>query len=267
MPSTHTPSTPTHATPSRQARRSRLRVSRRAAALTALAAGGVLLAAGPASAHVTVNPNTAVQGSYSEVQFRAPNEQDNANTTELQVFLPTDHPIASVSTEPVPGWTVTVKKVKLAKPITTDDGQVTEAVSEIDWTGGAIKPGQFQDFPVSLGPLPTGVTSLTFKALQTYSNGQVVRWIQLTQPGQPEPANPAPVLTLTPASGSGSASPAPSASASAPASGTNEQASSGKSSSGSDSDTTARWLGIVGIVVGAIGLAVGALGFRRRRSS
>src|SRR6476659_4150407 len=98
------------------------RLVRRIAAIGAVA---LLTLAGVAWAHVTVNPHTAQQGSYTKVSFRVPNERDDASTTQLEVDLPTDHPIASVQTRPVPGWTSTVQKTTLAKPITTDDGQVT----------------------------------------------------------------------------------------------------------------------------------------------
>ena len=36
-----------------------------------------------------------------------------------------------------------------------------------------------------LGHVPDDADSLTFKALQTYSNGDVVRWIDAQQAGQP----------------------------------------------------------------------------------
>lgn len=231
----------------------------RAAVVTGLAATALLLLAGPASAHVTVNPSTAVQGSYTEVNVRVPNEETSTNTTEVQLYLPTDHPIASVATESVPGWTVTVQKTKLAKPITTDDGQVTEAVSEITWSGGTIKPGQFQDFALSLGPLPTDTDALTFKALQTYSDGSVVRWIQPTVAGQDEPANPAPVLHLTGAAASGSSD---SASASAQPSVTTTTA-----ATKAGSDTTARVLAGIGVVIGLLGVGFGFLGWRRGGSA
>ena len=227
---------------------------RRTATVAALAAAGLLLLAGPASAHVTVQPGSAVQGSYSEVAVHVPNEEDTATTTQVQLFLPTDHPIASVSIASVPGWTSSVQTTKLAKPLTTDDGQVTEAVSEITWTGGKILPGQFQDFALSLGPLPGDTGSLTFKALQTYSDGKVVRWIQPSVEGQPEPANPAPELKLT---------------AAAPAAATGSSSESAKTvtiaktAQPSTGDTTARVLGGVGLVVGLLGVGFGFLGWRR----
>ncbi|AEW95376.1 hypothetical protein SCATT_30050 [Streptantibioticus cattleyicolor NRRL 8057 = DSM 46488] len=208
----------------------------------------MLLLAAPAFAHVTVQPGQAAKGSYSTVSFKVPNEQEKANTVKVEVNFPADEPLASVSTQPVPGWTATVTKSKLAKPITTDDGQVTEAVTKITWTGGQIKPGEFQQFPVSLGPLPTNTGKLVFKALQTYDDNQVVRWIDEPTSGGPEPANPAPTLALTDAKGDNGAG--------------GQQSAAPKSSD--DSDTTARVLGIAGIVVGAAGVAFGVFAGRRR---
>ncbi len=213
-------------------------------------ATALALSATAASAHVTVQPPTATQGGYAKLSFRVPNEKDSADTTQLEVQFPTDHPIASVSVQPKDGWTYKVTTAPLAQPIQTDDGQITEAVSNIVWTGGTIKPGEFDDFSVSAGPLPKDATSLQFKALQTYSDGDVVRWIEDRTAGAAEPEHPAPLLTLTPASDdSAAATPA--------------------ASSSSDSDSTARTLGIIGIVVGAAGLAfgVGTMVVSRRKSA
>jgi uncharacterized protein YcnI len=226
-------------------------VRRRVGTVAAVAAAGVLLLAGPASAHVTVQPSTAVKGASDQTfSFRVPNEKDNASTIELQVYFPTATPIASVLVAPTPGWTASITSVKLATPIQTDDGAITNAVSEITWTGGKIAPGYYQDFTVDMGQLPSTTGSLAFKALQTYSDGTVVRWIQNEVPGQPEPANPAPVLTLTDAAPSSAPAPAkPSTTAAAPAAST--------------SDTTARVLGGIGVLVGLLGVGFGFLGWRR----
>ena len=51
-----------------------------------------------------------------------------------------------------------------------------------------------------------------FKALQTYSSGTIVRWIEVPVAGQPAPDFPAPVLTLTPPAGATATSAAPAAS-------------------------------------------------------
>jgi uncharacterized protein len=173
--------------------------------LAALVVGVLALVALPAGAHVTVKPASVPKGSFSILSFSVPNEQEDANTVKLEVTFPTKYPIAFVSYQPTPGWETEVEKSPLAKPVKTDDGELTEAVSKITWTasGVGLTPGQFELFTVSAGPLPTRTNSLTFKAIQTYSNGDVVSWIQRTAKGAPEPEHPAPVLKLTAASDHG----------------------------------------------------------------
>lgn len=229
------------------------RTLRRAAAITAATAIAVISIAGPALAHVTVNPGTAEQGGWTKVSFRVPNEQANASTTKLVVNLPQDHPFASVSVKPVTGWTIKADKTKLATPVKSADGEVTEAVTQIVWSGGKIDPGQFQEFDVSFGPLPTDVDQLVFKADQTYSDGKVVKWDE-EQKGTEEPKHPAPVLKLTKAG-------AEETGLTATTTTVDEAKIAG------DSDGTARTLGGLGLAVGIVGLIVGALGFAKGRKS
>jgi len=235
---------------------------RRAGVVTALAAAGVLTAAGIASAHVTVHPESYAKGATDGVlTFRVPNEEDTASTTKVQVFLPTDHPVLGVLVSPPQdGWTAKATNTKLKTPVKTDDGTITDAVSEITWTGGKIGAGQYQDFNVAFGQLPDDTDQLTFKTLQTYSDGKTVRWIEEAQSGGDEPENPAPVLDLTAKGAAEGSTPA----ASAPASkttGSSESASSGSS------DSTARGLGIAGLVVGVLGLAAAVFAVVRNRSN
>jgi uncharacterized protein YcnI len=233
-------------------------MSRLLRAATAVAAGSIVGAlgfAGAASAHVSVSASgDATQGGFTRVAFRVPNETDNADTTKVEVRLPTDKPVASVSVMPVPGWTVDAQKTKLATPIKSDDGEVTDAVTVITWTAtadAAIRPGQFQEFPVSLGPLPE-TDKLVFKALQTYSDGNVVRWIEEPGSDGKEPEHPAPTLALAKASGG----------AEHPTSSTTTDA---EASSKDGHDSTAIGLGVAGLVAGVGGLALGALALMRTR--
>jgi uncharacterized protein len=170
-----------------------------------IAAFGVLVVlALPAAAHVTVSSDNATRGGYATITIRVPNEESDADTVGVKIQLPTDHPIANVSVQPKPGWTFKTTTKKLENPIRTDDGSIDEAVSEIEWTGGRIAPGEFDQFLIQAGPLPTDTDALTFKAIQTYrdSAGKTseVAWIEQSGPGQAEPEHPAPVLKLTSAS-------------------------------------------------------------------
>jgi uncharacterized protein YcnI len=176
-----------------------------------LTAAVVVLIALPASAHVTVHGTDAVSGGDdAEIVFTVPNEESTP-TTKLEIVLPAGTPIAGVYAQSKPGWTFTVKSSKLATPIKTDDGDITTAVVDVTWTAtaGGIPVGGYDDFTLAAGHLPdTG--SITFKALQTYRNGDVVRWIETGQDAE----HPAPVLELA-APAEPSASPSPGVIASA----------------------------------------------------
>ncbi|MEH0574212.1 MULTISPECIES: YcnI family protein [Streptomyces] len=237
---------------------------RRAGLGAVLAAATVLTAAGVASAHVTVHPESYAKGAADGVlSFRVPNEEDTASTTKVQVFLPTDHPVLGVLVHPQDGWTAKVTTTKLKTPVKTDDGTITDAVSEITWTGGKIGAGQYEDFDVAFGRLPDDADQLAFKTLQTYSDGKTVRWIEEAAAGADEPENPAPVLKLTAA-----ADDTPASTASAPT--TSASTASPKSTtaaSADSSDSTARGLGVAGLVVGVLGLAAAVFAVVRTRST
>jgi uncharacterized protein YcnI len=243
-------------------------VCRRAAAVTAGALALTVGLAIPALAHVTIDPGTAEKGGWSKIAFRVPNERDDASTTKLEVQFPTDHPLPFVSVKPVPGWTAKLTQGKLPQPVVSDDGdKVTESVLKITWSGGKIEPGQFQEFEVSVGPLPKDVDQLTFPTVQTYSSGEKVTWADPPKADGSEAEHPVPTLKLVAATGddadgghAGMASAAPSVTPSVAAMKEPAPAAAG------GSDGTARVLGTLGIVIGVLGAGVGVAGFRRSRS-
>ncbi|MFH9739158.1 YcnI family protein [Streptomyces roseolus] len=243
----------------------------RVALAAGTAAASVVLLSGTAFAHVSVQPQgEAAKGGYATVNIKVPNERDNASTVKLEVSFPLDHPLASVMPQPIPGWKAEVTKAKLDKPLTLHGKQINEAVSKVTWTadGSKIGPGQFQQFPLSLGQLPEDADQLVLKAIQTYDNDEVVRWIE-EQKGSEEPQNPAPVLKLSAAGDDhhgGGATPTASASAAADAKAGHEDGAAARTeaASASSSDTTARVLGVIGILVGIAGVAFGVLAGRRR---
>ncbi|MEV0850110.1 YcnI family protein [Streptomyces sp. NPDC049954] len=259
-----------------------LAVLPRLAAAGALTGSAVLLLAGTASAHVSVAPQgPAAKGGYATVNFKVPNERDDASTVKLEVNLPADHPLASVQPQAVPGWNVKVTQKKLDKPLEMHGEKVTEAPSKVTWTatGKGIAAGTFQQFPLSIGQLPEDADQLVFKALQTYSNDEVVRWIEEPKSDGSEPDDPAPVLQLSAPEDDGHAAPGSAGATEDSGKGASDKASAAPgaadttasgSSAGSDdsgSDTTARVLGIVGIVVGVAGVAFGLLAGRRRTTT
>jgi uncharacterized protein YcnI len=218
-----------------------------------VSAFAIVAAAPVAGAHLTVDPGEAPKGGFATVAFRVPNEHQDAGTTGLEVNLPEDHRIENVSVRPKEGWTYEVER--------TGDG----AVTTITWSGGVIRPGEFDQFEVSLGPLPEDTDQLLFPTLQTYQGGEIVRWVDEPLPGGEEPEFPAPLLRLVDAEGEvGHAV---------------EEADDGDHESGSeqaggvsvenlasqDDVDAAKALSIAGILVGALGLLIGGFSLLRRR--
>jgi uncharacterized protein YcnI len=227
----------------------------------AITVGAALAVPAVAGAHVTLSPDTAPAKGFAELLVRVPNEMDNANTTKIDIKLP--HGFVEASYEPKPGWTFNVQKTKLAKPVQTDDGPVNEEVSRITITGtgsgeGAIAPGQFMDFPLSVQVPDQAGKKLLFPTVQTYSNGKVVRWIAPDESAD----TPAPHLDVTAAGQTaGSAAPTTTTTSTAkPAAAT---------TSSTNDDTPSKGLVIAALVLGALGLVAGvaSLVTARRRAA
>jgi uncharacterized protein YcnI len=237
------------------------------AALAATASMLALPAA--ASAHVSLHPNVLPAGDFPTVSIRVPNETDNARTVRVDVKIPPG--FTAFEPQAVPGWTVKLVQTKLAKPIKTDDGLVTEEVSEASFIadkGKGTLPGYIENFPVAFSVPGKSGDTLTFKTVPTYSNGQVVRWI-----GTPDSEQPAPTVNVGPKDGAtydlaGDAGPpagqvappsseAGSKAAATPATTTTVVKKSGGASKG---------LAITALIVGALGLIVGLVSLGRRRS-
>lgn len=231
-------------------------MNKKTTASIAIGAGILLAVAIPlsASAHVTVSPNTASAGSYALLTVKVPNESATAVTDKVEIDLPTDTPFSSVSYVPVAGWTVETVTETLPKPVKIAGGEITKAVTKVTWTaqpGSEIAAGQLQLFPLSVGAVPdTG--KIVLKALQSYSDGTVVKWVETTENAE----HPAPVLYVNdaPAGAHGSTA-GPSVSATETPAPTTTVASS--------SDVVARVLGIGGLVLGAVGAVLGIVAFRR----
>lgn len=244
----------------------------RTAAVALLVAGTVVAGAGASTAHVRVTPDNTASGSYSALTFRVPNESATASTVKLAVQLPQEDPFVFVSLKPVAGWTAKTTEAPLPKPVELEGTSITKAVRTITWTAddkdAQIAPGEYQEFSISVGPLPTP-GSVTLPAVQTYSDGVVSSWNQPPAASGDEPENPAPVLVVTAAAGeaggagsSAAESPAagsPAGESPAVAPGTPVQSSVG-------SDGMARGLAGTALAVALAGLVTAVLAWRRRHA-
>jgi periplasmic copper chaperone A len=230
-------------------------------ATAALAAGLAFPAL--ADAHVSLHPNTIPAGAFATLNVRVPGEEQGAYAEKIDMLMPPG--FTDVDVQNVPGWTVKEVTTKLKTPIQTDDGPVSQEISEIVWTGdrstlGRLDNGTFMQFPLSIA-MPDDIAgkSLSFKTLEYYSNGVIARWI-----GPPTAAYPAPTINITPKGGviqdvaGGEAGPTPgqvpiAASAATP------------TTTGQKSSSSSNGLAIAALIVALLALAAGLVALRRVR--
>jgi len=164
--------------------------ARRAGVLAIAAAVGVLAAAGPALADVSISPPSAPQTTGANLTFHVTNT-GHSPMTKVKVALPADTAVAEIYPLSVPDWAPELSQKHLATPLDTIHGgtPVTDATASITWIampGRSVPPGGSADLSVAIGPLPT-TTSMTFLVTAVYADGK------------PGPAIPPAVLKLTPA--------------------------------------------------------------------
>ncbi len=211
----------------------------------------------PAStqAHISLHPNTIPAGAFATLDVRVPGEQQGAYVKRVDTLFP--HGFTGVDYAPVPGWSAKVIETKLATPIKEDGETIDTEVSQIiwSWTGplGRVADGQFVNFPLSLAvPADAAGKPLLFKTVQTYSNGQVVHWID----GSLSAEHPAPRINVTAKGGAiediAGAEAGPEAGQTGAASEPAPSAAVAKSSS-----AAGKGLGITALVLGALGLLAG----------
>ncbi len=139
-----------------------------------------LIAPASVQAHISLHPNTIPAGAFATLDVRVPGEQEGAYVKQVDVLFPAG--FTGVDYENVPGWSTRVIEEKLSTPIKEDGETIDTEVSQIVWTWtgplGKVSDNQFINLPLSLAiPENTSGKSLEFRTVQTYSNGQVVHWI------------------------------------------------------------------------------------------
>lgn len=135
--------------------------------LTAASAflASVLLLVGSASAHVTVNPGEVLVDTYQVFTISVPNEKDNPT---VSVRLEVPESIGSITPTSVADWTISFEA--------TGEGD-DRRVQAVTWSGGSIPANQRGEFSFS-AKTPAEITTLTWKAYQTYADGTTVSWDQ-----------------------------------------------------------------------------------------
>lgn len=233
-----------------------------------LLTGWALIVPAGAQAHISLHPNTIPEGAFATLDLRVPGEEEGAYVTKVDVLFPPG--FTGADYESVPGWSTRVIERKLATPIKEGAETIDSEVSQIVWTWrgplGKVGNAQFVNFPLSLAiPENTAGKALEFRSVESYSNGQVVHWIE---PGLTA-EHPSPRINITAKGGviqdvagheAGPEAGQAAGSASMPA----QRPAVLKATSGSS-----RGLGIAALILGALGLIAGlaALGTARRKTA
>ncbi len=172
----------------------------RAKTIAVLVAAAALLAPACAQAHISIHPNVIPAGAFATIDVRVPGEQHGAFVKRVDMLFPAG--FTAVQFQSVPGWSVRVLERKLAKPLVEDGESVDSQVAQVVWTWtgplGKVADGQFVQLPLSVA-IPAGAsgTTLEFRTVQTYSNGQVEHWIDPSLQAE----HPSPRINVTPRGG------------------------------------------------------------------
>ena len=206
--------------------------------------------AAPALAHVEVSADKTTAGAENvTLTFNGEAENPKAGIQTERVVLPQGIAPSAVTLVKAPtGWTFTRNA----------DGFTVG--------GTALKIGTDAVWKIKIAKLPDGQTRLSFKTLETYGNGDITRWIEIQEPGQAEPDNPAPLVTLEPGPSSAATTPPadPSAAVAAPTTTAAAPAISpvAAPSTGTGGSTWWIWVVIAALLVVVV---VAAVLLRRRR--
>ncbi len=227
----------------------------------AVAGALTLMAAAPASAHVTVTPSDTAAGAYTVLTFSNGHGCEGSPTTAITIEIPEG--INAVSPTRNPFYDVEKQIEQLDEPVTDSHGnEVTERVATVTYTATTPLPDGYRDaFELSLQLPDAEGETLAFPTVQTCEEGETA-WVEIPAEGQDadELENPAPALTITEA-GEGHHGGAASHDEEEAAELDAEPAAAESAEAGDDSDP----LAMAGLGVGALALVVGGLALARGR--
>jgi uncharacterized protein YcnI len=231
------------------------RFAARAGAVSLAAGLVVATATGPASAHVTVSPDTTAAGSYALLTFSVGHGCEGSPTTTITISMPEEIPQVTPTRNPL--WSVEKVSEQLDEPITDAHGnQITERVAEVVYTTDEPLPEGYRDSFELSAQLPDAEgETLVFPVVQTCVQGET-GWTETAAEGQDaeELERPAPTLTVTAAAEGGhGAEPAA------------DESTASETEAAADSDDGGNGLAIAGLAAGIVGILVGGVALARSR--
>ncbi|MGV8805696.1 MAG: YcnI family copper-binding membrane protein [Polaromonas sp.] len=141
-------------------------------ALKTIAASALFACASASFAHVSLIDKSAPAGSAYKAAFLVGHGCAGSATTGISVQIPDG--FQGARPYPKAGWTLAVRKSKLAQPYDSHGKLVTEDVSVVTWTAtgkDAALADAYTDEFMLRGTLPASAGPLWFKVLQTCENG------------------------------------------------------------------------------------------------
>ena len=165
-----------------------------------LVAAAAVLGSSAAFAHITLQDKQAPVGSSYKAVLRVPHGCSGSATVALRVRIPSG--FIDVKPMPKPGWKLEVVRGKYQTPVSARGTQVTEGVTEVDWSGGSLPDAFYDEFVLTgfIGDEASAGQAMYFPVVQECEKG-VSRWIEIPRDGtqvNDESSAPAPALKLLP---------------------------------------------------------------------
>ena len=145
--------------------------------------GAVVLAASPASAHISLETKQAAIGSSYKAVFAVPHGCKGSPTTRIRVQIPEG--VIAVKPMPKAGWNVEAITGKYTAEYDYHGTKLSEGVKEVVWSGGKLPDHNYDEFVISTF-LTAGLkpdSTLYFPVVQECEQG-ISRWIDIPAEGQ-----------------------------------------------------------------------------------
>ena len=229
------------------------------------ATGGLMLLAGPASAHVTPDKDEVAADSFSSVTLTVPHGCDESPTKQLTIEVP--EALNEVTPQVHPGWDIEVETEDLPQPVDDGEGgEITERMSEVVFTaerGNELSPHFRDTFTLGFRAPDAEGDYLFFKTVQTCVEGETP-WIEEYTGEGDEPEHPAPAMLITAAAGDEHGGGEAAATDGEATEVDAEQAAATQEAEDGDSDSSTG-IAVAGLIAGLLGLAAGGLALVRSR--
>lgn len=142
-----------------------------------------LWSAQTASAHITLEQESAPAGSAYKAVFRVGHGCDGSATNSITVQIPAG--FQNAKPMPKPGWSLKVKRAKLQQPYNLYGHWIFEDVIEVQWRAGGMAhtlPDAYYDEFILRGSLPPSGGPMWFRVIQDCEQGRKM-WVQIPAQG------------------------------------------------------------------------------------